>query len=90
MATLGQQIRLLREKAGFTVRAFAEELGKTPGYISRIEGRGEMPSPELLCQKLDVEPEKLLELAKQAQMERAAEDIEAKQQQALNLFRKGK
>lgn len=93
MSPLGETIRNLREKAGLTVRALAAALEKSPGYISRVEGRGEIPSPELLCKiadQLGVSPEKLLELAKQIQLERTAEDIEAKQRNALNLYRKGK
>jgi transcriptional regulator with XRE-family HTH domain len=93
MTLLSQKLRELRETSGLTARAVAEHLGKSPGYISRVEGRGEIPSPELLCRfaaLYGVPPEELLGLAKDRQLERAAEDIEARQQAALTLFRKGK
>lgn len=90
---LSKRLKELREKKDLTVRKFAHLLDKTPGYISRVEGRGEIPSPELLCamaKVLGVQPEELLELAKEGQLKRTEEDIDARQQEALTLFRKGK
>ena len=90
---LSEHLRELRERKGLTVRALADLIGKSPGYISRIEGRGEVPSPELLCKLAEVYgvgPEKLLELAKTSQLQRAEEDIDAKHASALALFRKAK
>lgn len=34
---LGQQIRLLRERKGITLNAFAKELGVSTGYLSQLE-----------------------------------------------------
>jgi PTS system nitrogen regulatory IIA component len=93
MNPLSKKLRKLRDEAGLTVRALAEKIGKTPGYVSRIEGRGEIPSADLLCViavVYGVPPEELLDLAKKSQLERAADEIDAKQESALKLFRKGK
>jgi transcriptional regulator with XRE-family HTH domain len=94
MTTLGQRIRELRADKQFTVQEFAKRIGeKTAGYVSRIEVRGEIPSAELLvviADVLDVDPEELFRLAKDAQLGRVAEQIDAKQQDALVLYRKQK
>jgi len=91
MDTLGQRLRELREQRGLTVRQFADRIKKTPGYVSRIEARGEIPSPELLCAIADVygiTPEELLDLAKQCYLERAEREVDAKNLSALALYRK--
>lgn len=91
MNTLSQRLRDLREAHEFTVREFAARIGKSPGYVSRVEGRGEIPSAELLCVIADVygiEPDELLGLAKQSQLERTERDIDAKHASILALYRK--
>jgi transcriptional regulator with XRE-family HTH domain len=91
MGVLGNHLRELREKKGISVREFAGHLQKTPGYISRIEARDEIPSPELLCEMaavLDANPEQLLELAKECQIRHAEQQIEQRHKSALSLFRK--
>ena len=93
MRVLGQRLRQLRLEQGSTVRELAEHIGKTAGYISRIEIRGEIPSPELLCtfaEIFSIDPEELLALAKQGQLERTERDIEARQASALSMYRKEK
>ena len=93
METLGQYLRRLREQNGLTVRQFAGCIKKTPGYVSRIETRGEIPSPELLCAIADVyhvAPEDLLDLSKQCYLGRIEREIEAKNMSALALCRKEK
>lgn len=93
MSTLSERLRQLRVHGGFTVRELAELLGKTPGYISRIEGRGEVPSPELLCKIAEVyglDPEPLFKLAKESQLERTERDISARYAKALALYRREK
>jgi transcriptional regulator with XRE-family HTH domain len=37
MENLGRTIRLLREKKGITLNAYAQELGVSPGYLSNLE-----------------------------------------------------
>lgn len=91
MSALGKRLRELRQSREFGVREFAELIEKSAGYVSRIEGRGEIPSPELLCKIAgiyQVEPAELLELAKQIQLKQIEEDIDIRQASALALFRK--
>lgn len=91
MPSFGSRIKELRASNGWTVRELAERIGKTAGYISQIEGRGEIPSPELICrfgEIFEVKPELLLELAKQDQLDKAESDIAEKHQAALTLYRK--
>lgn len=93
MTTFGAKVRELRDARGLSVRDLATEIGKSPGYITQIEVRGEIPSAELICRlaaALDGSPEELLGLAKSSQIERISGEIDAKQATALNLFRKGK
>ncbi|MCY2986997.1 MAG: helix-turn-helix transcriptional regulator [Planctomycetota bacterium] len=88
---MSERLRQLREARRLTVREFAARIGKSPGYVSRVEGRGEIPSAELLCVIAGVygiEPDELLGLAKQSQLERAERDIDAKHASALALYRK--
>jgi|HubBroStandDraft_2_1064218.scaffolds.fasta_scaffold574215_2 transcriptional regulator with XRE-family HTH domain len=90
---LGQRIRELREKRDLSVRQFASLLAKSPAYVSKVEARGEIPSPELLCQiagLLKADLEELLALAKSSHLERTAKEIDARQAAALALFRKHK
>lgn len=93
MNALSKKLVELRTKKGLSVRALAEKIGKSAGYISRIEGRGEIPSADLLCQLAElfgVKPESLLDLAKRSQLEQAEKDIDDRQKFALELFRKEK
>ena len=74
-----------------TVRALAEAVGKTPGYLSRIESRDEVPAPDLICVLSDVlsaEAQMLLDLAKKDLLERTEQQIQRKNSQALNLYRR--
>jgi transcriptional regulator with XRE-family HTH domain len=93
MDILGPRLRELREQQGLSVREFAKRIKRTPGYVSRIEARGEIPSPNLLCEIADIHgiaPEELLNLAKQCYLERAERGLEAKNSSALSLYRREK
>jgi transcriptional regulator with XRE-family HTH domain len=93
MGGLGKHIQATRQKRGFTVRALADAIGKTAGYLSRVETRDEIPSPELICQLGDIlaeKPERLLRLAKEDLMKRTKEQIEKKSEEALILFRRSR
>jgi transcriptional regulator with XRE-family HTH domain len=84
-------LRELREANGLTLREAASKLEKSPGYLSRIEGRGEVPSAELLCNMAalyDCDVEELLKLARTEQLHDALSQIKSKEEQALRLFRK--
>lgn len=90
---LQDRLRELREEANLSVRKAASLLGKSPGYLSRIEGRGEIPSPELLCEMATLYKaniEELLDLAKTESLENVQRQIEVKQSEALRLFRKNR
>lgn len=93
MGELGDRVQALRLERGLTVRALAEAVGKTAGYLSRVETRDEIPAPELICVLggvLGEEPEVLLDLAKKDLLRRAAEQIERKSNDALSLYRRSK
>lgn len=93
MGVLGKYLQQARQKRGMTVRALAEEIKKSAGYISRIEVRDEIPSSELLCQismVLGEKPEILLDLAKSDLLCRAKKQIEQKSSEALSLFRRSR
>lgn len=87
------RIKQLRHDRGITVRQFADALGKSPGYVSRIEARGEIPSPELTCRianLLGAPPEELLELARLDVLQRTDKEIKVRHEEVLSLFRKSK
>jgi transcriptional regulator with XRE-family HTH domain len=93
MGSFGILIKQSRENRGLTVRALADAIGKSPGYISRIEVRGEIPSVELvveLATALGGDASRCVLCQKHDSMERATNEIETKYQDALALFRKGK
>jgi transcriptional regulator with XRE-family HTH domain len=93
MGELGNRIQFLRHKRGLTVRALAEALDKTAGYLSRVKTREEIPASELICQMADVlkeKPEALLALAKKDLLRRAEQQIERKSTDALNLYRRSR
>ncbi len=93
MGRLGKYIQSLRRKRDITVRALADAVGKTPGYLSRVETRDEIPSPELICSISDLlreKPEVLLDLAKLDVMQRTKEQIERKASEALSLYRRSR
>jgi transcriptional regulator with XRE-family HTH domain len=93
MGRLGRHIQSLRRKRELTIRDLGEAIGKTPGYLSRVEVRDEIPSPDLICSISDVlqeKPETLLDLAKQDLMQRMREQIERKASEALSLYRRSR
>lgn len=93
MGKLGARVRELRQDLGWTLQDVARRVAKTAGYISRIEGRDEMPSAEFVCDlasALKVPPEELLRLAKEDLITRTKNEVAAKHEQALSLFRRSK
>jgi transcriptional regulator with XRE-family HTH domain len=88
---LKRHLKDLREKAGLSVREAAARLEKSPGYLSRIEGRGEIPSAEFLCEMASLyggDVDEVLELAKKARLKATEQQIVERQSEALRLFRK--
>lgn len=93
MSNFGRKLKKLRTESELSVRGFAAEIEKSAGYISRVEGRGEIPSIDFVIQVakfFEVDAEELLELAKADQLKKAAQDIEQKHEATIQLFRKGK
>jgi transcriptional regulator with XRE-family HTH domain len=91
MGKLGKRIKDRRSDLGMSVRDLAARLRKSPGYVSRLETRGEIPSPELICalaEILDESAEDLLALSKADALQRVERQIEEKHSDALLLFRK--
>lgn len=89
--SLRLRLQQLRSESGLSLRAAAGELNISAGYLSRIEGRGEVPSAELICCMAEIysaDPAELFELAKSEQLESTAKTIEQKQNDALRLYRK--
>lgn len=87
---LGDRLKELRGDKGYSVRDVASRIDASPGYISRIEVRGEIPSAELLCTLADlygVDPQHLLQLAKQTQLKNVERLIDQKHGAALTLYR---
>lgn len=93
MGRFGKQIRLLRQKRNLTVRALADAIGKSAGYISHIEVRDEIPSAEMICtisDVLHVKPQTLLAIARADLLQQTEEKLDKKASEALTLYRRSK
>jgi transcriptional regulator with XRE-family HTH domain len=93
MGKLADKVKAKRDQLGISVREFAVRLGVSPGYVSRIEVRDEIPSPEMICKiadALEIKPEELLDLAKDDVLNRTKEDLSQKHTEALRLYRRKK
>ena len=93
MGSFGDQIREARRRRLLTVRALAQMVGRTPGYISRLETRGEIPSAELICElaaALDDDAEELLAAARSDTVQRTESTLAARHEEALRLFRRSR
>ena len=91
--TFAHKIRELRNKKGWSVRDLAKELSTTAGYISKIEARGEIPSPEMiirLAELLGVKPEVLIEIAKAEKAKEVSQAVKQKYDDGLTLYRRSK
>ena len=80
MTTFAQRIRELRKAREWSVYDLASRLGvQSPGYVSKIEARGEIPSPEMvikLAEVLDADVEELIDLAKEEKARELTENVE--------------
>ena len=91
--TFAQKIRDLRTKKGWSVYDLAKKLGKTAGYISKIEARGEIPSPQIIIELAEVlgeKPEDLMVIAKSEKSRSASQAVQRKYEEELNLYRRSK
>ena len=93
LKTFGDRIKHLREERDLTVRDLASLIGASAGYVSRVEVRGEIPSPEMICrlaEALHASAEALLAAAKTEQLASARDRIEARHADALRLYRRSR
>lgn len=97
--TFAHKINELRNKKGWSVYDLANKLlnekGKpmTAGYISKIEARGEIPSPQMiikLAELLGAKPEDLIEIAKTVKAKEVSQAVQQKYDNGLTLYRKSK
>lgn len=98
--TFAHKIRELRNKRGWSVYDLAgklhnEKTGKpmTAGYVSKIEARGEIPSPQMiikLAELLGAKPEDLIEIAKSEKTKEVSRAVKQKYDDGLILYRKSK
>lgn len=91
MGDLSDEIRRLRAAKQLSVRQLAAILKKTPGYVSRIEARGEVPSDALILEiagALGADPEHLLRLAKTDELREIDASIDSRHEAAIQLYRK--
>jgi chromosome partitioning protein len=83
---LGRELKRLRADEGLTARDFASRLGKSVGYVGKIEAQGEIPTPELIVEiarVLDTPADTLIELAKQSLLAQVEREINARYSKAL-------
>jgi len=89
-----KMIKDARKKMGWTVYELAQQLGlKSPGYISRIEGKGEIPGPDMvikLSEVLGLDPEAMINLATREKVNETSQQVHQKFENAFMLYRKGK
>ena len=87
-------VKEARKKMGWTVYDLARELGlKSPGYISRIEGKGEIPGPDMvirLAEVLGLDPKTMIDLAANEKVNQASRQVHEKFDNAFVLYRKAK
>ncbi len=91
--SFAHKIRELRNKKGWSVRDLATELSTTAGYVSKIEARGEIPSPEMiikLAELLGTKPGELIEIAKAEKAREVSQAVQQKYDDGLTLYRRSK
>lgn len=91
--TFGQEIKALRKKKNWSVYDLAGHLGRTPGYVSKIEVRGEIPSPVMilkLSEVFGVSPEGLIEVAKKEKIEEVSKVVQRRYNDAFVMYRQSK
>jgi transcriptional regulator with XRE-family HTH domain len=88
------KIRDLRKAKGWSVYDLAKAIEvKSPAYISKIEARGEIPSPEMiskLADALKANAKELFELAKTDKHQQLTQSVNRKYDAGYALYRKGK
>jgi chromosome partitioning protein len=78
-------VKRLRAEHGMTVRDLSERLGKSVGYVGKIEAQGEVPNADLVRQIAVIfgkAPDELFALARHSLLTRAERQIDKKYAQA--------
>jgi transcriptional regulator with XRE-family HTH domain len=92
--SFAERIKELRQAKSWSVYDLANAIRvKSRGYVSKIEARGEIPSPEMiirLADALDADAKELFELAKTDKSHQLTQSIHKKYDEGYALFRKGK
>lgn len=90
----GIRIKEARKRKKWSVYELADAIYvKSPGYISRIEGRGEIPGPEMivkLAEALEIDIDELFRIAAAEKSCEASRIIKDRYENALALYRKTK
>lgn len=89
--SVAEVVRAARRSSGMTLRGLARRLSCSPGYLSRIEVRGELPAPDFairLAGQIGADPDQFLALIRQEQLGRVQADMEAKHEEAIAMYRK--
>lgn len=76
-----RELKRLRAEHGLTVRELSSRIGKSVGYIGKIEVKGEVPTAELVQQIATIfgqDPRLLLELARKSLIMQAQRQIHSK------------
>jgi transcriptional regulator with XRE-family HTH domain len=88
------KIKDLRKAKGWSVYDLAKAIEvKSPAYISKIEARGEIPSPEMiskLANALKANAKELFDLAKKDKSEQLTQSVNKKYDHEYSLYRKSK
>jgi len=75
----GREVKRLRVERGLTARDLATKLGKSVGYIGKIEVEGEVPTPDLISELARVfgeEAQALFSLANESVLTRLKQEID--------------
>ena len=76
-----RELKRLRAEHGLTVRDLSSRIGKSVGYVGKIEVKGEVPSPKLVQEIASIfeqDPRLLLELARKSLMLQAERQIHSR------------
>ena len=88
---LAKLVRENRKKKKWSVQQLADKIDKSTTYISRIEVKGEIPSPDVIIKLAEVcgiKTEDLIEAAKADKSDQLKQGVDRKYDEAFELYRK--
>lgn len=93
--TLGRIIHRFRKENNISAKRFIDLVGNriSKTYLHRIEKKGEIPSPELICRislVVGYKTETLLEIAKDEKLFVYSQRLDKKYKKALDSYNKNK